>query len=243
VQGNKIFKRIFADKRHAMRVIFIVSIVFALLLPATGQQHIHKLNTPLAQIKVSGNIHLTLLPSDDTYLEFETEEFPESLTIEQDKSQLLLRSKTELKQSPALEVKLHHKSLTGLEITRGAVVQSSDTLHYDVLSLKVETGGKVEITVATDSLNARVNEGSDIILYGTTRILQVNANTVGNCLAYELRAVHAWVKASTGSQVKVNVTGLLNANASGTSFIGYLGEPEVKEFKTSLGGKISPRTE
>jgi len=243
MQGNKIFKRIFDDESLAMRVIITVSILSILLLPAAGQKHVHKLNTPFEELKVSGNIHLILLPSDTTFLEFETEEFHELLTVEQDKSQLLLRSKTELNQSPALVVKLHLTSLDRLEITRGAVVHSSDTLHYNVLSLKVETGGKAEITVATDSLNARVSQGSDIILYGSSRSLQVNANTVGNFLAYQLHTENAWVKAATGSQVKVNVTGLLNANASGKSFIGYLGKPAVQEFTSSLGGEISPKTE
>ena len=224
-------------------MILAVSILSVLLLPATGQQHIHKLNTPFEQLKVSGNIHLRLVPSDATFLELETEDFPELLTVEQDKNQLLLRSKTELKQSPALMVKLHLTSLDRLEITRGAVVQSADTLHYDVLSLKVETGGKTEITLVLDSLNARVSQGSDIILYGSTRSLQVKANTGGNFLAYELQTENAWVKASTGSQVKVNTRGLLNANASGKSFIAYKGEPAVKEFTSSLGGEISPQTE
>jgi hypothetical protein len=243
MQGNKIFKRIFDGKNRAMRLIITVSILSILLLPAAAQQHVHKLNTPFEELKVSGNIHLILLPSDTDFLEFETEDFPESLTIEQDKSQLLLRSKTELNQSPALVIKLHHLSLDRMVITRGAIVQSSDTLHYNVLSLKVETGGKAEITVATDSLYARVSQGSDIILYGSSRSLQVSANTVGNFLAYELQTVNAWVKAANGSQVKVNTTGLLNASAGGKSFIGYLGEPAVKDFKTSLGGEISPQTE
>lgn len=226
-----------------MRVIITVSILSMLLLPVSGQQHIHKLNTPFEQLKVSGNIHLTLFPSDTTYLEFESEEFPESLTIEQDKSKLIVRSKTEFKQDPALAFKLHLSSLDELEITRGAVVLSSDTLQFAVLSLKVETGGKTEITLKCDSLNARVSQGSDIILYGCTRSFQVNANTMGNCLAYEFQAVNAWVKASTGSQAKVNATGLLHANASGKSFIGYLGKPAKKEFSHSLGGEITPQTE
>jgi hypothetical protein len=226
-----------------MRATIIFSILILLLVPAAGQQHIHKLGAPYEHLKVSGNIHLRLLPSESTYLEFETAEFPESLTISQDKDQLLLRSKTDLKQSPALECKLYIENLTGLEVSRAAVVHSSDTLPFKTLSLKVETGGKAEITIASDSVHARVTQGSDIILYGNTRILQVNANTVGNCLAYELQAKDAWVKAATGSQVKVRVSGLLNANATGKSFIGYMGDPEVKEFTTSLGGEISPQTE
>ena len=226
-----------------MRVIILVSFLFILLLPVAGQHHIHPVSKPFGQLKVSGNIHLKLVVSDTAFLEFETEEFPESLSVEQDKNKLTLRTKTELKQTPAIMVKLHLTSLTGLEISRGAIVQTADTLQSDILSLKVETGGKAEFAVATDSLSARVNQGADIILKGTTRSLQVNANTVGNFLAYELLAVNAWVKAATGAQVKVNTTQLLNANASGKAFIGYLGEPAKKEFKTSVGGEITPQTE
>jgi hypothetical protein len=243
MQGNKIFKRIFEDKIRAMRVTITVSLLFILLLQAAGQQHIHKVNAPFDHVKVSGNIHLRLVASETTFLEFETEDFPESLTIEQDKSKLWLKSKTDLKQGPATVVKMHHTGLAGLEITRGAIVQSADTLHSDMLSLRVETGGKAEFSVATDSLSARVNQGSDIILSGSTRSLQVNASTMGNFLAYELQTVNAWVKARSGGQVKVNATQLLDANSSGGAFIGYKGEPAEKEFKTSVGGKISPQTE
>ncbi len=62
-----------------MRVILLVSFIFTLLQTVNGQGHIHKLNTPFEQLKVSGNIHLRLIPSETCFLEFETESFPESL--------------------------------------------------------------------------------------------------------------------------------------------------------------------
>lgn len=226
-----------------MRVILTLSLLCVLFLPAVGQQQLHTLNVPSEQLKVSGNIYLTFYPSDSTFLEYEKGEMPDDLIIEQDNSKLTLKTKTELKQSPAIAVKLHHTALTGIEVVRGAIVQSADTLRYKVLSLRTDTGGKAELTLAVDSLNARVNQGSDIILYGRVRSLQVNANTVGNFLGYELQTENAWVKAATGAQVKVNTTQYLNANASGAAFIGYLGKPVDREIKTSLGGKISQETE
>ena len=243
MQGNKIFKRIFEDKNRAMRAILTVSLLSILLLSAIGQQQVYTLNVPSEQLKVSGNIHVTFHPSDSTYLEYETKEMPDNLIIEQDKSMLTLKTKTEISQSPAIKVVLHHTKLSGLEVVRGAVVQSADTLKYKVLSLRTDTGGKVELTLAVDSLSARINQGSDIILYGSARSLQVNANTVGNFLAYELKTKNAWVKASTGAQVKVYATQYLNANASGTAFIGYMGKPEDREIKASLGGKVTQESE
>ena len=226
-----------------MRFIIILSCMLALLSPLKGQQHVHKLNTPFEQLKVSGNVHVILVPSKTSYLEFDSESFPESLVVEQDLSQLVLKSKTELKQSEAIEFKLYLSSLSALEVVRGAVVQSGDTLHFENLNLRTDTGGKAEFTIVSDALIARVNQGSDLILYGSTRSLEVNANTVANFLGYGLQAENAFVKASTGAQVKVTVSGVLNASASGKSFVGYDGDPDKKEFSTSLGGKIKPRTE
>jgi len=224
-----------------MRVIINLSLLCTLLIPVSGQEHVHKLNTPFEQLRVVGNIHLQLLPAETNYLEFETASFPESLILEQDLSQLVLKTKTELKQSEAIEVKLYLNSLSGLEIVRGAVVRSADTLRFKTLDLKTDTGGKAEFALVCDALKARVNQGSDIILYGRTRSLEVTANTVANFLAYEFEAENAFVKSATGAQVKVRVTGVLNATATGKAFIGYDGDPDKKEFSKSLGGKISPR--
>lgn len=226
-----------------MRVILTVSMLCIMLLSANGQQQVYALNAPSEELRISGNIHVTFHPSDSTFLEYETEEMPENLIIEQDKSKLTLKTKTELSQAPAIKVILHHTPLKGLEVVRGAVVQSADTLHYQVLTLKTDTGGKVELTLSLDSLSARVNQGSDMILYGRARSIQVNANTVGNFLAYKLEAKKAWVKAATGAQVKVNTTQYLNANATGTAFIGYMGKPEDREIKASLGGKVTQESE
>ena len=130
-------------------------------------------------------------------------------------------------------------ALPDLEITRGAVVQSAEVLKATTLSIKTDTGGKAEFAIETDSLNARVNQGCDLILSGTTRSQSIHASTAGNFLAYELESENTWVKANTGAQVKVNCTKYLNANIKSGAFLGYLDEPEFTEFKKGAGAKIS----
>ena len=214
-----------------------------MLVQAAGQGHVHQLNSSFGSLKVSGNIHLRLIPSESNYLGFEGDAIPENLIIEQDKDQLTLRSRTELKQSEALEFDMYLGALSELEVTRGAVVRSTEPLKQKVFALKADTGGKAEFSLECDSLNARVNQGSDIILSGKAHSLNVTTNTAGNFLGYEFEAVNVWVKATTASQVKVHVSGILQATATGKSFVGYKGLPTRKEFKTSLGGKIEPQTE
>ena len=171
-------------------------------------------------------------------MEFETDQDLEGLTVESKDGELFLKTKSDLKKEPPLKGKLLYRTLTRIEVTKGAHVQSTDTLKADILFLKAETGGKAELTVLTDSLSARINQGADVILYGKTRAQSVNAYTWGNYLSYDLDVVNTFVKAATGAQVKVNASGILDGNATSKATVGYWGEPQQKKIKTSVGGEV-----
>ncbi|MCD4711186.1 MAG: DUF2807 domain-containing protein [Bacteroidales bacterium] len=226
-----------------MRALLTFSILLFIHLAVTAQEFLIPVESPFEQVRVTGNIHLQLVASDTALLLFDGEAVPELLEVEWLENRLTLKIRSELKKLPAIKMKLHYTTLSGLEITRGAVVQSADTLKTKTLSLWVETGGKAEFVILTDSLSARVNQGADIILRGATRSQLINAYTVGNYLGYDLEADSSWVKAATGAQVKINSSKFLNANATSKAFVGYLGVPEQKEFKSSVGGKITQQSQ
>lgn len=221
-----------------MRAIITLFFLFFLPLAIAAQEFTLPADNPFEKVKVAGNIHLELVASDSTFLKFDGEAEAQKLNISWSKGALTLKTPTELKKTSAIKVKLYCAELTGLEITRGAVVQSAEVLSAETLDLKADTGGKAEFAISSDSINARVIKGSDIILRGNTRSLSVTANSAGNFLGYELEVNNAWVKANTGAQVKVNSSEYLNAYSSGGAFVGYRGNPEQTEFKSTLGGDI-----
>lgn len=223
-----------------MRVLFALVILCCVHIPATTQPFLLPVENPFDQVKVAGNIHLQLIASDTMRFQFEGEGVPAGLDISWDEKIVTIKSPVELKKTQAIHVMFYYTTLSALEMTRGSVVQSADTLKTKTLSLRVDTGGKVELIISVDSLSARVSQGSDIILGGYTRSQLIHANSVGNFLGYELVANNTWVKATTGAQVKVNSTGFLNVNSISGAFVGYLGTPEKREFKNSLGGDITP---
>ena len=226
-----------------MRLLFSMIIVCASILQATGQENPVYLETPFNHLKVSGNIHLELILSDKQQLIFKSKEDGEALKIETEKAHLLLKSKSELSNDPSIDLKLHYVELRGIEVRKGGRVQSGDTVTAETLQLDVLTGGKVELMLRVDSLSAKVNQGADIILYGTARSQLINAYTWGNYLGYDLEALNSYVKAATGAQVKVHALKLLDANATSKAFVGYRGEPELKKVKQSVGGEITPQSE
>ncbi len=172
-------------------------------------------------------------------MEFVGDTVPEQMNIQWSDGILSLKVNTELKKTPATQVKLYLESISRLEISRGAVVQSADTLNSSVLSIRADAGGKAEFAILCDSLNARLTQGADIILRGSTRSQSIQANTAGNFLGYELEAESTWVKASTSAQVKVNSSGYLNVKSNSAAFVGYKGNPDHTAFKNGTGGKIT----
>lgn len=222
-----------------MRAKIAFFILWIIPLNLAAQEFTLPSASQFKQVKVAGNIHLELIASDSTFLKFEEESEANKLNISWGNGMLTLKTPTEFKKTPAIKVKLYFAELSGLEINRGAVVQSVDTLPFRTLSISADTGGKAEFALYADSISARVVKGSDIILRGNTRSLSVIANSAGNFLGYELDAKKAWVKANTGAQIKVYSTEYLNANSSGGAFVGYMGNPELKEVTSSLGGDIT----
>jgi len=222
-----------------MRTLITVCILWFAAQSMSAQGYVMPAEIPFKLLDVQGNIHLELVTSEKTQLEFVGDTVPEQLNIEWSDGTLSLKTSTELKQTPPIQVNLYLESLTDLEITRGAVVQSADIIITSILSLKADTGGKAEFSIETDSVYARVNQGSDVILSGSTRSQSIHAITMGNYLGYELEAEKTWVKANTGAQVKVNTSNYLNANSKSGAFVGYLGTPDHTAFKNSTGGKIT----
>ena len=222
-------------------VVMLVLLGVALRLPC--QEPVVSLETPFTRLKVSGNIHLELVPSDSQRLIFLSEADRDATDLELGEGTLALKTRTELSMEEAVSARLHYISLAGFEIVKGGRVQSADTLRAQFLELYVATGGKIELHIRVDSLHAKVNQGADIILYGHTGFQSVDAYSWGNYLAYDLESVDAYVKAATGAQVKVNVEEVLEANATSGGFIGYMGVSNQKKFKTSLGGEITRMSE
>lgn len=226
-----------------MRLLAILIIICFALSHAAGQESPVSLDAPFTHLKVTGNIHLELVSSDTQKLIITSTENQDALDIKTRQNRLELKTKSELSKSPSINVILHYVNLTSFEITKGGRVQSGDVLQTNLLQLDILSGGKIELTIQVDSLSARVNQGADVILYGSTRSQFINAYSWGNFLGYDLKAEDSYVKAATGAQVKVNTHHLLEANATSKAFVGYGGKPELKRIKTSVGGEVIPLSE
>lgn len=232
----------FTFELRTMKKRYIVASLFMavfLASPADGQNRITMPLEPFVELYVTGGIDVELIPSDAKELSITSRNGqPEEVNVEFKNNGLYLKIRPKIVKDDIISVKLPYSQLLKIDVAAGAVVNSARDLVASDINLVATSGGKIEISLAADMINAKVVHVSDIVLYGKAESQEVSVNTGGNYLAYDLDCKDSYVKVSSGAQAKVTASRLIEATANSKGFIGYIGDPETARIKTSLGGEI-----
>ena len=97
------------------------------------------------------------------------------------------------------------------------------------------------INVDGQKLNVNASGASKLTANGTASKLNVDVSGAAKVYASELTVGNATVDASGASQVEVNVTETLNAEASGASNVVYTGSPTNVDKDVSGAGSVSEK--
>lgn len=223
------------------RLLIIISIFYiAFSGQLIAQNRITVTLEEFTEILVSGRADVELVPSTSHTMSItDRNGQPGQVKYVIRNGKLKISTKPDLKKKNQIYIKLPYSKLIRIEAANGAVINSRENLKSEDLNLKVLTGGKIELSVQTKSLYARLAQGSDIILYGKTISQDVLANTGGNYLAYDLECDDAIVKSTSGAQAKVRAKKKIEVSVASKGFVGYIGDPETTITKSSMGGEIA----
>jgi hypothetical protein len=135
----------------------------------------------------------------------------------------------------------------GLRLT-GPVTLREGTLQADVTMPELtglQLSGGSHCTASgfesTKALDLDASGGSHATLSGAAGDVTIDASGGSHADLSALVAANAKVEASGGSQVTVNVTGRLDADASGGSQVYYLGSPTLGNINESSGSSVGRR--
>jgi hypothetical protein len=131
------------------------------------------------------------------------------------------------------------KELNRIEASSGADVISENTLKGEGLKISVSSGANVNVDVYYKNLDVNASSGSDAKIRGKVKNLTADSSSGSDINAGELESVFCKASASSGSDVTVNVSDELQANASSGADVKYYGNPSVKDINESSGGNVS----
>ncbi|GGF63965.1 GIN domain-containing protein [Wenyingzhuangia marina] len=219
-------------KKLFLFALFISNIAFS-------QDLLQNLKT-FKSIDISSAMDVELVAADTAKIEVTGSDL-EKLTISDQGGELRISTSLDKKFKSDLIVKIYYQpGLRYLKLANLVEISSNDTINEKFLEIDAINNVKVNLSLKTDDFIANLSLGSNFVLKGITESQKINASTKSFYDAFNFISKKAYVEAKT-SQVGVNVTEFLDANAKYKAEIVYTGNPYSVNEKTFLGKVISKK--
>lgn len=129
--------------------------------------------------------------------------------------------------------------LVSLDASGASRVRVSDFKTTDDVRVFVSGASSVSGDMETGDLDTVVSGASTLSLEGSAKNLTANASGASTADLRDFAVADASVEASGASRANVNVSGRLDASASGASSVRYTGDPTLGRIEESGASSVS----
>jgi len=193
-------------------------------------------------IEVSQGIVVSLTMSKETTMSLEADENLHDLIITEVEDGILhIYSEDNIWRSTALKIYLTTAIVDRIKTSSGAEVISENTITADDFEVKSSSGSGVKLMLNVSELSCDTSSGSHAKLKGSANHFIANSSSGSSINAKELSSKTCNADASSGSNISVNVSDNLEANASSGASIKYTGSPKNVNKDSSSGGSVKER--
>ena len=132
----------------------------------------------------------------------------------------------------------YNDNLDHLSANEGSVIFSNNKIKIKKLYLKATEAAEINLEIKSEYIEVKAYTGGIVKLEGFVKNQNISANTGGFYKGSDLESDDATVRVYTGGDATVNVSNLVDANASVGGIIRIKGDPKKVNKKESLGGYI-----
>lgn len=127
--------------------------------------------------------------------------------------------------------------ITELHASSGSHLETKNVVRSNELTIDGSSGAVLEVDLVAQELEIDASSGANIEISGTADNADVDVSSGGNINAKDLETKTCTADASSGGNVKIQVSKSLMADASSGGNISYSGDPTV-EKKKSVSGSV-----
>lgn len=127
--------------------------------------------------------------------------------------------------------------ITELSGSSGSHLETKNTIKTSELEVDASSGAVLELEIVSNEIDIDASSGANLRISGTADEAIIDVSSGGNINAKNLITQNCNAGASSGGNVKVQVSRSLIADASSGGNISYSGEPTV-ETKKSVSGSV-----
>ena len=194
-----------------------------------------EINEDFTQVDVSEGLHAYVTQGDDFSIEVEADENIMDLIATDIKNGKLRIHAEENIGNATKNIRVTLPEITALEGSSGAHLETVNTVNSDEIEIEGSSGAQVRVDIVAGNLELDASSGANINIVGDANRATVDASTGGNINAKELVTKVCTANASSGGNVKIQVSESLTADASSGGNIAYSGEPKVQQSKSVSG--------
>ncbi|GMN10015.1 hypothetical protein MTsPCn9_15700 [Croceitalea sp. MTPC9] len=132
----------------------------------------------------------------------------------------------------------HTEELLIIDVNEDALITSEDVFAQDVLELKAQEGGEINLNCQTEQLLVKAVTGGDIITTGFTDNQDISINTGGTYDGKTFKSKFTTISVSAGGNASIYATKYVKADVKGGGKVKVYGDPEKMDEKTVFGGTI-----
>jgi len=127
--------------------------------------------------------------------------------------------------------------VTVLAASSGAHLETKSTIKASELEVDGSSGAVLELMIVSNEIDIDVSQGSNLNISGSSDEAVVDVSSGGNINAKNLETQNCNAEASSGGNVRIQVSQSLVADAGSGGNISYSGDPTV-EAKKSVSGSV-----
>ncbi|MEZ4809816.1 MAG: head GIN domain-containing protein [Allomuricauda sp.] len=132
----------------------------------------------------------------------------------------------------------HTEELKVIDVNEDARIYSDDTYVQDVLELKAQEGGDLEINCQVEQLLIKAVSGGEILASGFSNTQDVIINTGGAYNGKTFKTKFTTISVNAGGNAEIYATEYVKADVKAGGEVLVYGDPKKMDQKTVFGGKV-----
>lgn len=192
------------------------------------------------KLNITGPIEVEYEPGDtySVHLQAKGEYNLENIVTKVEKNELKINVSKGKTEGMDLLITVTAPELKEIRSATGAKLICHEMIEIDHVELRAFAGGEIWLKYAAKSIEATVNQGGHITIFGNTDKLIASVNTGGTIAATHCVAQNAEARVKAGGDIFTQPVRKLDAKVTAGGTIHYYGDPEEEKTKTTLGGSI-----
>lgn len=224
------------------RNLFILCISFLGLLsnPVTAQDKtVNQTLSAFSEIKVFDGISVNLIPGEKNEAVIHGANV-EDVTILVSEGSLKIRMKvTKIFSGYRTFVDVYYRQpLRVIDVNEDARIISKETIKQEVLEVKAQEGGEIQVQADVTQFLVKVVTGGVIKAAGGSKNQDVQINTGGNYRGKDFKTGFSTVNVNAGSLAEIHATDYVKATVKAGGEVLVYGDPAKMDEKTVFGGTI-----